>query len=406
MRIAIPSLLGIEALIAEELGELGYQKEQIEVKDGMVYLTVEDSQVAVSTAIARLNINLRCAERVQLEVSSFVAKDFDTLFDEIRAIEWEAWIPEDWAFIIKGYSRKSALYGVPGIQRTIKKGIAERLAKHRGLAADGQVTEDPSQGTVRLQFSIMSDTVCLMIDTSGDGLHKRGYRLEHVEAPLKETIAAAMIRLVRWEPFSDEAFLDPFCGSGTLAIEAALLAAGIPAGINRRFDGEYWPVLDTQAFAEAREEGRSGIDAVAPDDPFIFASDIDKQAVAIAANNAERAGIRSFISFSRRDAANIAGRDWINMHPEFDRCIVIGNPPYGERIGSAEEVAAIHRALGENFLPGGHLLRGFRLAMITASETFEQEINCTADRRRKLYNGMIKCCFYQYYRHGGQRPKQ
>lgn len=399
MKIAIPSLLGIESVISAELQEMGYTKEQISVRDGVVYLTVDETLEAVSEAVARLNLNLRTGERVQLEIETFPARTFDELFDRIREVPWEEWIPSGWAFIIRGYSRKSELFGVPSIQRTIKKGIVERLGKRRGTAVGGVVPEDPDIGVIRLQFSILSDEVHLLIDTSGDSLHKRGYRPVSNAAPLKETLAAAMLKIMRWEPFSDEALLDPFCGSGTIAIEAAMMAADMPPGLNRRFAGEQWPVLDLRAFELAREAGREQMDASAPDEPFIFASDIDKDTLGIAVENANRAGVRPFISFSRRDIANINGRDWLNSHPDFDRCLILGNPPYGERMSDAETVAEIHRIMGDHFLPNGHLIYGLRLGVITADADFERDLGCPADRRRKLYNGMIKCCLYQYYRH-------
>ena len=323
MKIIIPSLLGVETVISREVQDLGYPKEQIEVRDGLVSLNVEETFEAVSEAVARLNINLRTGERVQLEIDSFDAKTFDELYDAVRDVPWESWIPDGWAFIVRGYSRKSELFGIPACQRTVKKGIVERLASVRGYASHEHIPEDPALGTIRIQFSIMSDVVSLLIDTSGESLHKRGYRPNSNLAPLKETLAAAMLKIMRWEPFSDEALLDPFCGSGTIPIEAAMIAASMPAGLNRRFTGEDWPVLESEAFARAREEGRDLMDVEAIDEPFIFASDIDMAAIDIATENAERAGIRSFISFSRRDVANIGGRDWLHAHPDFDRCLIL-----------------------------------------------------------------------------------
>lgn len=399
MKIAIPSLLGVESIISGELQDLGYEKDQIEVHDGLVYLIVEERLEPISEAVARLNINLRVGERVQLEIADFEARTFDELYDGIREIQWEEWIPNGWAFIVKGYSRKSDLFGVPACQRTIKKGIVERLSAVRGTIAGGVVPEDPDKGLLRIQFSIIENTVHLLVDTSGASLHKRGYRPRSNEAPLKETLAAAMLKIMRWEPFSDEMLLDPFCGSGTIAIEAAMMAASMPPGLNRRFEGEIWPVLDTTAFARAREEGQAMMDSDAPDESFIFASDIDRNTVSLAIENAERAGVRSFISFARRDIRNVNGREWMAAHPDFPRCLVLGNPPYGERMSNEEEVASIHKVLGENFLPYGNLFSGLRLGIITAAENFEEEVGKVADKRRKLYNGMIRCYLYQYYRH-------
>ena len=357
-----------------------------------------------------MNLNLRTGERVQIEAGAFPARTFDELFDGVRELDWENWIPEGWCIHVKGYSRKSELFGIPACQRTIKKGIIERLAKKMGLSADGVVPEDPELGIMRIQFSIVENVVHFLVDTSGESLHKRGYRPRANAAPLKETLAAAMLKIMLWEPFSDEALLDPFCGSGTIPIEAAMMAAGIPPGLNRRFAAEFYPFLDTTAFDRAREEGRALMDTHAPDMPFIFASDVDREAVALAVDNAARADVRDFISFSRRDAKHISGRDWLNSHPEFRRCLVLGNPPYGERMGDEEEVESIHQALSDNFFTNGSLQFGVRLGIITSDESFENTVGIRADRRRKLYNGMIKCQFYQYYRHprrnSARRTKQ
>lgn len=399
MNIVIPSLLGVEAIISKELQEMGYSKSRIRVQDGLVFLEVDDTGEALSDAVARLNINLRTGERVQIEAGAAKATTFDELYEITKEMDWENWLPEGWFIHVKGYSRKSALFGVPAIQRTVKKGIVERLAAKRGYAAGATIPEDADQGVIRIQFSIINDVVHFLVDTSGESLHKRGYRPVSNAAPLKETLAAAMLKIMLWEPFSDEALLDPFCGSGTIAIEAAMLAANVPPGLNRRFSAEDYPFIDTGAFGRVREEGRDLMDIAAPDRPFIFASDVDKDAIAMAVENASRANVRDFISFSRRDANRVSGRDWLNTHPDFRRCLVLGNPPYGERMGSDDEVAGIHKALGENFFNNGSLLYGIRLGIITAAEDFESELGVKADRRRKLYNGMIKCQFYQYYRH-------
>ncbi len=399
MNIVIPSLLGVEAIISRELQEMGYDKNRITVYDGQVYLEVDDTGEALSDAVANINLNLRTGERVQIEAGVFPAKTFDELYDGVRELDWENWIPEGWAIHVRGYSRKSELFGIPACQRTIKKGIVERLLSRRGNSIGGVVPEDPDLGIMRIQFSILQDVVHFLVDTSGESLHKRGYRPVSNFAPLKETLAAAMLKIMLWEPFSDEALLDPFCGSGTIPIEAAMLAANVPPGLNRRFAAEQYPFLDTSAFERAREKGRDEMDTAAPDNPFIFASDIDKDAIALAVENATSVNVREFISFSRRDANRISGRDWLSSHPEFKRCLIIGNPPYGERMGDEEEVSAIHKALGENFFTNGGLQFGVRLGIITSNEGFESEIGVRADRRRKLYNGMIKCQFYQYYRH-------
>ena len=257
MKVVLTTLFGIEALTADELTGLGYPREQLTISDGQVRLDPGDepgsfSQTAL--AIARLNVRIRTAERVLVELASYPAADFDTLFDSARSLPWEDWIAPGAAFTVNGYSRKSALFGIPACQSLIKKAIVSRLLAARGQSPDSRLAEDPSVGLLRIQFGIVSDQVSMMVDTSGEGLHKRGYRPLQHEAPIKETLAAAMLMVSRFAPFSDEAVVDPCCGSGTIPIEAALLAFGIAPGLNRPFAGEHWPIVGAQPFRQAREE--------------------------------------------------------------------------------------------------------------------------------------------------------
>lgn len=402
MKVIMTTLFGIEAVTARELVDLGYAREQVQVSDGQLSLDTGPDLAEAALAVARLNINLATAERVLLQLATFKAESFDELFDRTGEQPWEDWIPVDFAFHIKGYSRKSKLFGVPACQSLVKKAIVQRLLAARGLAPDSQLVEDRQLGLVRIQFSIIADQVTLMVDTSGEGLHKRGYRPLRSQAPIKETLAAAIIRLARFRPFSPEALLDPMCGSGTFPIEAALMAAGIAPGLNREFAAENWPPIGPDPFARAREEASGKIDREAPDQPFIFASDLSAKEMANARQNAQTAGVDAWISFSRRDAASWAGPQ-LARRTGTERQLVICNPPYGERMLDERQANALYRMLGEVFLDKGRPRPDVRFFMITPYEGLEELLGQPATRRRKLYNGMIKCTLYQYF---GQRSKK
>ena len=278
-----------------------------------------------------------------------------------------------------------------------EKAIVSRLLTARGLAPDSRLPEDPAIGLVRVQFGIVADQVSIMVDTSGDGLHKRGYRPLQHEAPIKETLAAAMIMVSRFEPFSDEAFVDPCCGSGTLPIEAALMAFGIAPGLNRPFAGEHWPVIGPEPFRLAREEAMARMDLTPPEMPFIFGSDISPQAVEIARTNAKRAGVESLVRFRTADMTRLNPaelRQWTG-HP---RQLIVCNPPYGERLLDLEQAEALYESIGANFLDNGMARPGIRLSVITPHEQFEKIAGGYADKRRKLYNGMIRCTLFHYFK--------
>ena len=397
VRIIMTTLFGIEAVTARELESLGYSRDQITVSDGQVALEPGDKWQMVAEAIARLNIHLATAERVLLEINSFRADTFDSLFDQTRLGEWENWIPKDYAFVVNGYSRRSQLFGVPACQSLIKKAIVSRLLEHRGLNANSQLPEDRSLGLIRIQFGIVSDVVHLMIDTSGEGLHKRGYRPLLHEAPIRETLAAAIIRLARFMSFDEEALFDPLCGSGTFPIEAARLAAGIPPGLNRSFDAEKWPYLGSGPFAAVREEARAAINLPAAGQPRLFGSDLSARAVETAIHNAHRAGVSPLVHFSQGDVLKMT-LPQVEKLTGCSRHLVICNPPYGERLADPESALQIHRALGRLFLEQGHPRPGVRFFILTPLKNFESVAGGTADKRRKLYNGMIPCTLYQYFR--------
>ncbi len=402
MNIVMTTLFGLESLAVDELLELGYDRSQLTVTDGQI---VMDAGAGVAMATARLNVQLRTVERVLVQLAQFTAVDFDSLFSLTREQPWEDWLERGVAFHINGYSRKSALFGISACQSIVKKAIVSRLAEAMGLAPGSHVPEDPAVGLVRIQFGIVRDVVTLMVDTSGDGLHKRGYRPLRNEAPLKETLAAAIVRLSQFRPFSDEALLDPFCGSGTIPIEAALQAFRIAPGLNRSFAGEKWALVGADAFASARTEALDLMRREKTAQPFIFGSDISAQAVALAEQNARRAGVDGLIAFRSQDVRRLTLRgisDWTGH----ERQLLVCNPPYGERLLDTEAANQLYQAIGDLCLPDGQLAAGIRLSVITPEETFEHLVAARADKRRKLYNGMIRCTLYHYFRQNNRSRSQ
>lgn len=398
MKIIMTTLFGIEALTADELQELGYSREQIEVKDGQVILDVGDELQSVSQAIGRLNIFLATAERVLLEVATFPARTFDELFEAVKIQPWDEWITRGFAFQIKGYSRKSELFGISACQSLIKKAIVQSILQARGQNPDSTLEEDREAGLIQIQFSIIKDQVSLMIDTSGTGLHKRGYRPLLHEAPIRETLAAAMIRVSRYNPQQDEALFDPCCGSGTLPIEAALLAGKIAPGKDRSFSAEKWPVIGTRPFTLARTEAIERESSAGPQKIVAFGSDISPKAVEISANNARRAGVAVMIKFRQADIFTMQ-REEIEAWTGFRRHLIICNPPYGDRLLDDQQAEKIISRISQIFLDHGRSVPGYRLSVISPQENFEQLAGGKADKRRKLHNGMIRCTLFHYFRH-------
>ena len=313
MKIVITTLFGIEAIAADELTAMGYNRDQIKITDGQLVLDLPDL-VRIREAIARINIGLRTGERVLLMLAQFPAADFDTLFDQTRALPWEEWLDRGAAFHVNGYSRKSALFGIPACQGIIKKAIVDRLSSAYHLAPGSTVPEDVDVGLQKIQFGIVSDQVSMMVDTSGDGLHKRGYRPLRHEAPIKETLAAAMLYLSRFRYDPDEALLDPFCGSGTIPIEAALMASNTAPGLNRAFAAERWNWIGRSVFDRAREEALDRLIRTAPASCSLFGSDLDEKSVEISQENARHAGVEGLgeippSGYSYRLAGIIQGMD-------------------------------------------------------------------------------------------------
>ena len=306
LQFAIPCLLGLESLVGDEVKKLGLA--DVRVENGRVLCRGEERD------LARLNINLRCGARVLLVLASFRATDFETLFQGTRAVRWEDWIPREGEFPVTGYSINSTLHSVPACQSIVKKAVVERLGAAYGLE------KLPETGKrYQIRFSIMKDEVMLCLDASGEGLYKRGYRAVGVAAPLKETLAAAMAKLSRVR--TDGTLIDPFCGSGTIAIEAAMIAQRRAPGLLRRFDAEKWSCFDKKVWQQAREDALCMADATARFD--IVGSDIDPDCVQLSIENARKAGVANTVFFERADATK---RDYSNVG------VLFANPPYGERL--------------------------------------------------------------------------
>ena len=369
LKLAVPTLFGLEGLTADELRRLGL--EEVRADNGRV------TALGTPADVARLNLNLRTGERVLIELGCFLAGDFDALFEGTRALPWEQFIPLNGAFPVKGHSLNSALHAIPACQSIVKKAVAARLGQKYGLETL------PENGPVyQIQFSIMKDMATLMLDTSGAGLHKRGYRAVGVTAPLRETLAAALVLLSRYR--GRDPFCDPFCGSGTIAIEAALIAKNRAPGLNRAFSAQKWCWLDSGLWLQAAGEAMDGEYDGAYD---IWGGDIDPKAVAIARANAEKADVEDVVRFEVADAAAFR-RD-----APYGR--VVTNPPYGERILEKREAEELYRAFGRAVRT---LPEGWRVSVLSSHTEFERTFGRTADKKRKLYNGMLKCDLFQYGR--------
>ena len=367
MRMCVPCLFGLEGLVSDELKRLDMR--EVKAENGRVLFSGNQAD------IARANIGLRCGERVLLAVGSGEAKTFDALFELVRAMNWEDYIPRDGAFPVKGHCLDSALHSVPDCQRIVKKAIVERLkSKYR-------VDWFKETGAkYQVQFALMRDTAWLYLDTSGAGLHKRGYRQVGNAAPLRETLAAAMVKLARYR--GREAVCDPFCGSGTIAIEAALAALNRAPGLNRTFDAKAWRWLDKRVWDAAATEAR---DREFHGKYDIWGGDIDPACITVARENARKAGVAEHIRFERADAADFK-RDTPNG-------LIITNPPYGERVMERSEAEDIYRKFGRAVSS----LEGWKLYILSSHTEFERTFGKTAVKKRKLYNGMIKCDLFMYY---------
>ena len=367
LTFAIPTLFGLEALAAGELRRLGL--EEVRSENGRVLCR------GTAADIPRLNLNLRTGERTLLVLGTFPAKDFDALFEGARGLPWERFIPREGQFPVKGHSLNSQLHSVSACQSIVKKAIAARLGERYGL------TTLPETGALyQIQFSLMKDTAVLMLDTSGAGLHKRGYRPQGVVAPLRETLAAAMVLLSRYR--GRDPFCDPFCGSGTIPIEAALIAKNRAPGLNHSFSAQKWSWLDQKLWMDAAEEA---MDREFHGSYEIWGGDIDPSAVALARHNAQLAEVDDIVRFEAADARTF---HWGGLQGR-----VVTNPPYGERLMERKEAEELYRSFGrawEKFSPG------WSLYLLSSHTEFERTFGKRADKKRKLYNGMLKCDLFMY----------
>ncbi len=361
-------LFGLEAALGAEIDALGYRR--VETMDGRVTFEGDPS------AAARCSVFLRYAERLYLNLGSFGAATFDEVFESVRAIPLEDVIGKCDAFPVKGHSIKSRLFSVPDLQRIIKKACATRLGSAYGC------TVMPETGTkYQMEFFLFKDRLTLMIDLSGEGLHKRGYRPESVTAPLRETLAAECVRISR--PREDVLLRDPFCGSGTIAIEAAMMMKNKAPGASRRHSAEDFPVFPEDSWRLAREEAacgerKTGFRA--------FASDIDPECVRIAKESARRAGVDGMIDFAVMDARK--------TETGGVRGTVVTNPPYGERLMTLKEAETLYRDIGKAFSALGR----WQMYILTSHERFPDFFGRRADKVKKLYNGMILCYLYEYFK--------
>ena len=376
-QLVAPCHFGLEAVLKRELYDLGYEITQVE--DGRV--TFEGD----AEAICRANVFLRTAERVLLLVGRFRATTFDELFEGVKALPWEEYLPKDAKFWVKKASSiKSKLFSSSDIQSIVKKAVVERLKR------EYEVEWFPEDGAAYpIRVFLLKDEVMVTLDTSGESLHKRGYRTMTSKAPLTETLAAALLMLTPWK--ADRIFVDPFCGSGTFPIEAAMMAANIAPGMHREFIAEQWTnLIDRKLWYETVEEAEEMVDTSVSVD--IQGYDIDGEVVKAARENAKRAGVADMIHFQERQVSEL-------RHPK-KYGFIVTNPPYGERLEDKKDLPELYTQIGEAY----RNLDSWSMYMITSYEDTEKYIGRKADKNRKIYNGMLKTYFYQFM--GPKPPKR
>lgn len=371
MELIATATFGLEAVVAREVRELGYETR---IENGRVIFQGDEK------AVCRSNLWLRSADRVLIRVGEFKALTFDELFEQTKALPWPDWLPENANFPVEGKSVKSKLYSISDCQAIVKKAVVEsmkRKYRHEWFEETGP--------RYTIEVSLLQDVASLTIDTSGAGLHKRGYRKLITAAPLKETLAAAMINLSYWNP--ERILLDPFCGSGTIPIEAALIGLNTAPGLRREFAAEKWLLIPRQLWNDARREAE---DMIRRDQTLqIRGADIDPEVLSIARYHAKLAGVSDIISFQQMPVADLRTKRKYG-------CLVC-NPPYGERLEDIKEVEYLYRQMGQVFKP----LDTWSFYVLSSHQNFEKLFGRQADRKRKLFNGRIECQYYQFY---GPRP--
>lgn len=373
IKLIAPCLFGVESIAADEFRRMGFQS-----------VTVENGRVLLEgnlNMLARANINSRFAERILINVGQFTATTFTELFDGVKALPWEDYIGKDNAFPVNGSSISSALHSIPDCQSIIKKAVADRLSSKYGIGWFGETGAE-----CKIRFKIIKDNVTVTIDTSGEGLHKRGYRRNSNNAPLKETLGAAMCDLARI--FPDTQIYDPFCGSGTLLIEAALMATKTAPGLRRFFAAERFNFIPDTVW---RQERMRAQDLIIKNVDFKAQGyDIDPACVELTLANAKKAGVEKYVKAAVGDICNFKTPD--------ERLLVITNPPYGERLLDVTEAEKLYKIMGERF----DRSKGKKYFIISPHDEFEKYFGETADKRRKLYNGMIKCQLFMYFKNKGK----
>lgn len=364
---------GLEAVVRREIEALGF--DVVKTEDGRITYKGDEN------GIVKSNLWLRSADRVYIKMGEFSATTFEDLYQGIKAISWEDILPEDGKVIVVGTSVKSLLHSVPACQSITKKAIVDRLCNEYGVH---DLPEDGPTYTVR--FAFLKDRVIVLLDTSGEGLHKRGYRVANVDAPIKETLAAALINLSFWR--EGRVLVDPCCGSGTIGIEAALIGMNIAPGLSRNFAAEEWDIIPEEIWKSERKEAYGAIKSDINLD--ITLGDINPKAISAAKENAEAAGVDHQIKFVTGDMMALAAAAPKNIREG----IIICNPPYGERIGEGKEIQNIYSKL-KDFMKDNPT---WSLFMITADKDVEEKVfQRQANRRRKLYNGRIETCYYQFH---------
>lgn len=363
---------GLEAVVGNELKALGF--ENVVVENGRVLFTGNERD------ICRANMWVRTADRIFIQIAEFKATTFESLFNRINDLPWEVYLPHDAAFPINAKSVKSKLFSLSDIQRISKKAIVKRLGK---LYNRDWLPETGAEHSILV--GILKDTVTVSLDTSGAGLHKRGYREQGHRAPLKETLAAAFLQISRWQPKIP--LIDPMCGTGTIAIEAAMIGRNIAPGLNRKFAFENWSFIPNDIFKAVKKEAYEQIDYDM--ELNIEAFDLDPRAIKIARENAELAGVEEDIHFQVRDVKELSSSRKYGY--------IVTNPPYGERLNELEEVEELTRVMSNRF----ELLDTWSKYVFTAFEDFEKCYNKKSTKNRKLYNGKLKCYYYQYW---GPKP--